>query len=237
MEEFLRRIHGQYSTRPFRTWHLPLKPLNGIVGGLEQLLGHRLPLTRGQLAVFGNDSTVAPTDSYANHRQHMRTLDDTIRWAARPQVEQATARLSRECNRFSQYLLGHAPAARVLEGYIRAHRQGLIAESAATAWDQRMVAMSRRHRWLCYGIDSYCRFFDTGALLRRKLVLLLALSEWEPDHHDDLQLSQSVSTTWIGMLIALRLFGCGLLAVATGALLMPLRLLTPSRAAREKRGV
>ena len=61
MNEFFRRMHRQNSTRPFRAWHLPLSAIRAVVGGLERIAGHRLPLTRGQLSVFGNDSTVMPS--------------------------------------------------------------------------------------------------------------------------------------------------------------------------------
>jgi hypothetical protein len=80
---------------------------------------------------------------------------------------------------------------------------------------------------LCRAVDGYCRFFAPRTVLRRKLVLLLALWECDPASREDLQLERPVRAVWIGLRIASRLLGCGLTTLAALLCLAPLKLFTP----------
>jgi hypothetical protein len=82
-------------------------------------------------------------------------------------------------------------------------------------------------------VDAYARFFAPASLLRRKLVLLLALWECEPQSDDWLQPARPVSSVAVGMRIALRVAGCALMAAAGWMLLTPLKLVTGREAAHE----
>lgn len=84
--------------------------------------------------------------------------------------------LARECEVFVRYLTGVDADDYVRGKYLDAHAQGAVG-GAADGFDAALVRWSAagttRARW----IDGYARFFAKGGLLRRKLVLLLAILE------------------------------------------------------------
>ena len=100
-------------------------------------------------------------------------------------------------------------------------------------WDLRMVALARRHAWLCHGIDSYCRFFAPQSLAATKArVAAGALG---------MRSRQAVTTcSWnarfppfgLGSASPTRLIACGMLALVAAGVLLPLKLLTSPRPSR-----
>ena len=84
--------------------------------------------------------------------------------------------LDGECDVFVRYLTGVAADPVVRSSYRDAHEQGVLGEPA-DRFDALLVRWAAagpvRARW----VDGYARFFASGGLLRRKLVLLLALLE------------------------------------------------------------
>ena len=90
--------------------------------------------------------------------------------------------LEREGRRFARYLVGGEPDARVLEGWRRAHAQGAVTPpDGVTAFDRILVAAGRGVHPVARAADVHARFFRPGGLLRRKLVLMLALLETDRD--------------------------------------------------------
>ncbi len=97
----------------------------------------------------------------------------------------ADAALDREAAVFVRYLTGADPSSPgqggaagdyVLAKYRDAHARGAVGE-ATDGFDAALVRWAAagplRARW----VDGYARFFASGGLLRRKLVLVLALLE------------------------------------------------------------
>jgi hypothetical protein len=241
MCDFLSRIHQHTSDRPFRPWRWPLRLIRAIAAVLEAVLDHRAPMTRGQLAVFANDSTVTPSQFLLQRQGQLRSIDELITRAAKParhsSRDSGSAMLQEECRGFGQYLFGGDPPPGAWQAYRLAHQQGTIDESAASEWDRRLVQAARRHPWLCRAIDSYCRYFAPHALLRRKLVLLLAAAEWEPALSSQLQLDRPVSPLFVGARIALRLAVGGLLALVTWICCAPLKRLAGKSSTPRMTGV
>src|SRR6185503_7637567 len=58
-----------------------------------------------------------------------------------------------------------------------AHELGLIETTAASRFERCVVAIARGGPWPARAMDAYSRAFQPGGLLRRKLVLLLAILE------------------------------------------------------------
>jgi hypothetical protein len=238
MIELLRRIHQRHRSRPFRALPVPLAPLRALLGCLEYVVGHRLPMTRGQLAVFGNDGKIQPTEFYRQQQDSMLSLDELIDRASSggreeadggPKQQDGSDRATmgeRECRVLSRYLLGRDPPPAVGRGYVKAHQTNIVDEAAASDWDRRLVRLAQRHPWLCQVVDSYCRFLAPQALLRRKLVLLLALWECEPSSEWDFRLERPTSAVWTSLRIAARLAACALLAIVGLVWLTPLKWLT-----------
>jgi hypothetical protein len=84
--------------------------------------------------------------------------------------------LERECTVFSEYLLGRAPHDYALRKYLEAH-EVTTAFSPKDPFGVLLLRVARRHRLLTKVADSYARVFAPGTLLRKKLVLLLAILE------------------------------------------------------------
>ena len=87
--------------------------------------------------------------------------------------------LDRECQVFCGYLLDCIPSRYVLGKYREAHE--IAPEfSGQTPLDRFLLRTARRHWFLTKVVDSYARIAAPYCLLRRKLVLLLAILETSP---------------------------------------------------------
>jgi hypothetical protein len=89
--------------------------------------------------------------------------------------------LGRECERFTAYLVGEAASERVLDAYTRAHAAGVVDPSGGvTAFDRALVRFAGHGSFCARAADAHGRVFAPGGLLRRKLVLLVAILETDP---------------------------------------------------------
>lgn len=77
-ENFLRRIHRRLTGNDPRVLHLPLGLMSAILGLLEPLSFGMLPVTAGQLAVFGNDGTVQANELMRRFSGNRKSIDDML---------------------------------------------------------------------------------------------------------------------------------------------------------------
>jgi hypothetical protein len=84
--------------------------------------------------------------------------------------------LERECWVFTEYLLGCVPSAYVVKKYADAHGAS-SAFSKGSRFDSFLIRVARGHRGMTKLADAYARLFVRASLLRKKLVLLLAILE------------------------------------------------------------
>jgi hypothetical protein len=85
--------------------------------------------------------------------------------------------LAREAATFARYLCGVAAGEYVVERYRAAHALGLVELRATSSFERAVVALARRGTWSARAMDASTRLVQPAGLLRRKLVLLLALLE------------------------------------------------------------
>jgi len=88
--------------------------------------------------------------------------------------------LERECDTFCRALIGRASPEPVRAAYVRAHEAGVILRDAPeqpTRFDEWLVRFARGGSSRTRLADSYAVLFARSTLLRRKLVLLLAILE------------------------------------------------------------
>lgn len=79
IEELLRRLRRARGCGEGRVIHLPLRIVQGVLGLLEGLLFPVLPITAGQLAMFGNDGMATPTD-YGQHLVgRLKSVDEMLK--------------------------------------------------------------------------------------------------------------------------------------------------------------
>jgi hypothetical protein len=81
-----------------------------------------------------------------------------------------------ECLVFTEYLLGCAPHPYVVRKYADAHQVSPVF-SNGSGFDFFLVRAARTHGTITKFADAYARLFRPATLLRKKLVLLLAILE------------------------------------------------------------
>ena len=81
-----------------------------------------------------------------------------------------------ECQTLSRYLTGDVPGDVVVNAYCRAHDQGAVAQHVG-AFDRLLIRIARGGPRLAKAADAYAAAFARTAVLRKKLVLLLAILE------------------------------------------------------------
>lgn len=125
--------------------------------------------------------------------------------------------LDRECRVFAAYLLGSAPAPYVIRKYHEAHQLS-PAFSDDGRFDRHLVRVAAVHGALTRAADAYARLVAPNALLRKKLVLLLAILETSAPSSDRIDAAIGGGRS----ALVLRLFISGIasiLSAAAGALL------------------
>ncbi len=136
------------------------------------------------------------------------------------------ATLERECDVFARYLAASAGDSYVKAQYVAAHEAGVVELAGTTAFQRRVVSLASSAPWSLRALDVHSRVFANGGLLRRKLVLLLAILETRAPHDVELDTptagsaaSMFVRMAWIGVVFAL-------LLVASTVVLAPVALLS-----------
>lgn len=125
-------------------------------------------------------------------------------------------RLSLECRRFSRYLIGADPPAALVARYGAASR--VLFPDAATPGDRALLDFADAHPWSLAFLDAAAGLFRPESLLRKKMLLMLAILETTPEYAERFE---PASPGTLGAV--LRLGATGLvcvLEIALGALLL-----------------
>jgi len=89
-----------------------------------------------------------------------------------------TSQLERECLIYTQYLIGRMPSPYVVNRYLDFHHKSDAMTSLGfDAFDQFLVSVSARGPFWASMADSYASVFRKDSVIRKKLVLTLALLE------------------------------------------------------------
>lgn len=94
-------------------------------------------------------------------------------------AEKTAARIDGECRALGRYLFKQDVNEYVRDKYRSANAM-LGLDKAAGRFDGLLVAIAVRHRLLAGACDAYARFFAPQGVLRKKMVLLLAIAEVTP---------------------------------------------------------
>jgi hypothetical protein len=121
--------------------------------------------------------------------------------------------LERECQVFTHLLLGCAAHPYAVRKYVEAHHISAVF-SSGTRFDLFLLWAARIHWSIAKLADGYARLFARTALLRKKLVLLLAILETSSPSCHLLDSSVGGSTVALAARLLLRtsLFMIGLIA-------------------------
>lgn len=85
-----------------------------------------------------------------------------------------------EAIRLGRYLVGGAPADELVERYARAHAH--VLREPPTRADEAVLAFVRAHPWSLPLLDAGTAIVPGAPLLRRKLLVMMAILEATPEH-------------------------------------------------------
>jgi nucleoside-diphosphate-sugar epimerase len=191
--DFMRTTHKAFYGKDPHFISFPLAPVRSLLALIEPMLRRILPVTAGQLALFANNSTADPNWLQDILKKQMHSLAEMIAELAEKKNSfdiPASAELSsaiapcdaatinRECEVFTYYLVGQPPTDYIRKQYEMATlARDLANESEFTSFDRAMLRYARRHIAFTRATDAYCAIFHRHSILRRKLILLLAILE------------------------------------------------------------
>jgi len=179
-EDFLRRIRRVVRGSEGPVIRLPLGLLLPCIRVLERVWPGVPPISAGQFAVFRFDGVGQSDDSLTALAPQLRDVDSMLARALDARAPDAEAR--RECEVFSRYLLSHAPDAHVLGKYCEASALG-EPPGERNPFENFLLRLATLHPLLTRAVDTYARWFWPRALVRKKLILLLAIAEsWAPSY-------------------------------------------------------
>ncbi len=127
-----------------------------------------------------------------------------------------------EAKVFGRYLIGREVAPHLVERYVQAH--GALGALLGAGEESRAVAFARRRPRLLPFLDAAAALLDPRGLLRRKLLLMLAVLEASPEYAAEF-LPRPQSRT----LLVARLAGRGIAAAFKAAAGIPIYLLSKGR--------
>jgi hypothetical protein len=180
------------------------------------------PISAGQFAVFRFDGVGrcdAPLHALA---PRLRDVDSMLARAIEAGPPDTEAR--RECEVFSRYLLSHPPDAYLLRKYCEASAAGESADERSP-FERLLLRLARLHPLLTRAVDIYARWFCPRALVRKKLILVLAIAEtWAPSYAELDRADGGGRLLFVARLVARGLVS-GLLLLFALLLLQPVRLI------------
>jgi len=144
---------------------------------------------------------------------------------------------ARECRVFTYYLTGRAPEDYVSRKYLEAFSSAVQAQLAAYGrFDRVLLTLAGIHPLLTRAADIYSRFFCAGSVVRRRLVMLLALLECDAVSIERLDYPTCGGLAGFVAGMGIRGLVSGLVLVPALAVLLPLQLLLGCRSRQQEGG-
>jgi len=132
--------------------------------------------------------------------------------------------LDRECTVFCRYLIGQEPNDYVKQKYRAAHRTSPLGD-AGDAADAFLIKVAGIGSWSTKIIDAYTRVFRPFSILRKKLVLLLAVLESCAPTHAYLDSVDSSSIPLLFLRLVQRCLIFVLLVIVGVVVILPVELI------------
>ena len=237
--EFLALTQAALRSKTGRLVRVPLAPIRALLAAMEPVARPLMPVTAGQLAVFGNDSVASENWLLKQLQAGMSSTEETIaglvsagntgtgtppqKGTARAMPEEVQRMLQEECSVLTAYLVRMQPSPYVKEQYTRAtHIHGLAFDEDFSCFDRTTVGLARSGRMLARCADAYCAIFHRRGVLRRKLTVLAAILEHvapTSEAFDRVEASHFARTV-----LSLAAHGC----IAAAALLLGVMVLLPA---------
>lgn len=229
MEELLQHVRLSRVGRTGRVVHVPLGAARFPLRVAEAVgLGPWMPISAGQLTSFRCDGVA--TNNPLSGRPGSGLLGMSHMVASPPGDTTAAARqLRAECRVFTRHLLGRTPDEYVMDRYRSAH-ETVPALAAGGRFDESLLACARLGPLGTKIADAYAGLFFRHSVLRKKLILLLAILETRPPFSETIDASIVGSPPVLLARLVLKTTGA-LLSLVAGTVIF-----TPIRAALALRG-
>ena len=223
MMELLQRIRVARRGKPGPIMRVPLIFLQPPLRLAEALgLGRLLPITAGQLSSFRFDGVGGPNRLQSASDRPRALIAEMLDHA--PPALPSSSNLAAEATVFTRYLLGCEANDYVRAKYAAAHA-ALPALETSERFDGFLVRFARRGPLFARLADAHSALFARSSLLRKKLVVLLAILESAPPFHATID--EPVGGRPAPALVSLAVTGItAIAALVVGSLvLVPVRLL------------
>jgi nucleoside-diphosphate-sugar epimerase len=177
-EEFLRKVHWHYFKRNPMVIRIPLAIILSPLRFADRAFPSLLPVNAGQFAVFQNDGIVENDPTFKRCIPEPKGVDAIIGEILRQEGGTSHTRLEKECKVFSRYLLGRSGNEYVLRKYVEANRvRGLVESAGEDRLGTGLLRVASISPFLTRLTDSFAAIFARRSILRKKLVLLIAILE------------------------------------------------------------
>ena len=177
--DFIEMIRLEYGRKSRPLLHLPLGLLLKILVGLENYVYSFLPINAGQLSSFVYESVGEPNRLHEQSAPAMSSPREMVQKVIQRETQDRYRKgLYNECRAFCRYLLDTEPTEYVSKKYCDAHHQkGRELDLSSALFDRILGRLSQGNR-LCTGlVDAYTRMFCKRSIIRKKLILVLAILE------------------------------------------------------------
>ena len=217
-EEFIHLIHMECGGERHSLFHIPLGFVLRILGVLEKYFYNQLPMNTGQLSSFRFNSTTEANRMSSKHASSMKDAKSMIREIVYRQKKNDYMKLlTEECIVFSQFIVNEEIDEYVCKKYIDGHSLSNIAlQKKNDLFNGIIVAVARLNPLLTRLADTYTSVFYRRSLLRKKLVLLLAILEIRQSYISILDTANESSKPILFLqLLQRELFFLGLLMISS----------------------
>jgi len=227
MEEFIKVLHKASCEKKFRTIHVPVKHLAKILLYMERRLLAYLPFTAGQLASFTNDGITDVNPCFDCDGETIKNIDEMLRLSlvSARETGRTSEDMKRECAMFTHYLIGREADAYVQEKYIQAHKATRL-EADAGLFDSLLIKAANSNAFFLKLADSYTSIFYKNAVLRKKLLLMLAILECCNSTYGDVDRGTEGPVSIMLAQLAQKAFFFFVALIASLVLFAPLKLMT-----------
>ncbi len=203
IEGFIRRLHEASYRKKLRMLHLPVRSIAKILLFLEKFLLKFLPFTAGQLASFTNDGIADRNPCFEGRGLKSTSMNEMLALAVRPEkgAVRNESDLMAECELFTNYLIGRSPDEYIQAKYLQGHAAANL-EKDAGLLDAILIRTANSNSFFLKLADVYTSIFYRNAVLRKKLLLMLAILECcKATYHEVDKVSNSS-----GIIFGIRLF-------------------------------
>jgi len=178
IEEMIRKIHRAYRRKDPAILHVPLSLILPPLQIAERIGLANLPVNAGQFASFRYDGVAAEHPIHSEVLVNPKGVDEIIGELAPEENAEGSRSLERECEVFTRYLYGRPPGPYILRKYIEANRSRNLADPPpGDQFGMRLLGIASKSPILTKLADAFAAVFAKRSLLRKKLVLLIAILE------------------------------------------------------------